>query len=64
MSPDAPTPTDQWLTIEEVCRFLRVSRRTVYNWIAQGKLRPKRTPGGSCRIDRNTLLTDTARPTP
>jgi len=29
---------DQLLTVEEVMNLLRVSRRTVWRWVAQGRL--------------------------
>jgi excisionase family DNA binding protein len=37
------------------CELVGVSRRTIYNWIAQGKLEYIRTAGGSVRIFADTL---------
>ena len=35
--------------------LLKVSKRTVYNWIAAGKLQTIRTPGGSQRVTRESI---------
>ena len=37
-----------------------VSRRTIYNWIAGGKVQYVRTAGGSVRIFADTLWRDPA----
>jgi len=36
--------------LEQACQVLQVSRRTVYNWIREGRLRTIRTLGGSQRV--------------
>jgi excisionase family DNA binding protein len=38
------------VTINEARTLARVSRRTIYNWIDQGKVEYYRTAGGSIRI--------------
>ncbi|MDA1306816.1 MAG: helix-turn-helix domain-containing protein [Acidobacteria bacterium] len=38
------------VSIEQAGRLLHVSRRTVYYWIRQGRLRTIRTLGGSQRV--------------
>ncbi len=38
-----------------------VSRRTIYNWLASGKLEYVRTAGGSVRIFADSLWRDPAR---
>ena len=32
----APAPSDEWLTVEEICAELKVSRRTFDRWRATG----------------------------
>ena len=43
------------LTIMKACEVVGVSRRTIYNWIASGKVEYVRTAGGSVRIFADTL---------
>ncbi len=38
------------VSLEQACQVLQVSRRTVYNWIREGRLRTIRTLGGSQRV--------------
>jgi excisionase family DNA binding protein len=38
------------VSLDQACLVLRVSRRTVYNWIREGRLRTIRTLGGSQRV--------------
>src|SRR4026208_982608 len=40
------------------CELVGVSRRTIYNWIAAGKVEYVRTAGGSIRIFADTLWRD------
>ena len=58
--PDSP-PNASWLTIEEACREVKVARRTIYSWIAQGKIRCARTAGGSIRVDPSSLFTSAGK---
>lgn len=51
----AATP-DRICTIAEAGRVAKVSRRTIYNWMAQGKLTIYRTPGGAVRLLTVELL--------
>ena len=46
------TPT---VTIRQACALVHVSRRTIYNWIAAGKIDYKRTAGGHIRILTESL---------
>ncbi len=39
----------------KACEAVGVSRRTIYNWIAAGKVEYVRTAGGSIRIFADTL---------
>lgn len=39
----------------KACELVGVSRRTIYNWIAGGKVEYVRTAGGSVRIFVDTL---------
>lgn len=44
------------LSIRQVCERLGVSRRTLYNWMNDGKLTFVKTPGGSRRIYEDLLV--------
>ena len=46
------------LSIMKACDVVGVSRRTIYNWIAAGKVEYVRTAGGSVRIFADTLWRD------
>lgn len=43
------------VSIMKACELVGVSRRTIYNWIAAGKVEYVRTAGGSIRIFVDTL---------
>ena len=43
------------VSIPRACELVGVSRRTIYNWIAGGKIQYVRTAGGSVRICADTL---------
>lgn len=43
------------VSIPHACELVGVSRRTIYNWIADGKVQYVRTAGGSVRIFADTL---------
>ena len=43
------------VSIMKACELVDVSRRTIYNWIASGKVEYVRTAGGSVRIFVDTL---------
>ena len=47
--------SEEYLTPEETAKLLRVTRRTVYNWLKEGKL-PALKYGRSWRIHRSELL--------
>ncbi|MCA1650594.1 MAG: excisionase family DNA-binding protein [Acidobacteria bacterium] len=49
------------ISIMKACELVGVSRRTIYNWIASGKVEYIRTAGGSVRIFVDTLWRDPAR---
>jgi len=46
------------ISIMKACELVGVSRRTIYNWIASGKVEYVRTAGGSVRIFVDTLWRD------
>lgn len=48
------------ISIMKACEMVGVSRRTIYNWIASGKVEYVRTAGGSVRIFVDTLWRDPA----
>jgi len=43
------------VSISRACELVGVSRRTIYNWISDGKVQYVRTAGGSVRIFADTL---------
>ena len=49
------------ISIMKACELVGVSRRTIYNWIAGGKVEYVRTAGGSLRIFVDTLWREPAR---
>ena len=51
----------QTVSIMKACEMVGVSRRTIYNWIAAGKVEYVRTAGGSVRIFVDTLWRDPHR---
>ena len=46
------------ISIMKACELVGVSRRTIYNWIASGKVEYVRTAGGSVRIFVEPLWRD------
>jgi excisionase family DNA binding protein len=52
------------ISIMKACELVGVSRRTIYNWIASGKVEYVRTAGGSVRIFVDTLWRDSDGRTP
>jgi excisionase family DNA binding protein len=46
------------VSIPRACELVGVSRRTIYNWLAGGKIQYVRTAGGSVRIFEDTLWRD------
>lgn len=49
------------ISIMKACDLVGVSRRTIYNWIASGKVEYVRTAGGSVRIFIDTLWREPAQ---
>ena len=50
-------PRDEMLTIAEVCRELRISRSTFYDWRAKHRApRCLKLPNGDLRVRRSELL--------
>ncbi len=55
-APITPVYMDrQTLSIMKACEVVGVSRRTIYNWIASGKVEYVRTAGGSIRLFEDSL---------
>lgn len=48
------------VSIPRACELVGVSRRTIYNWITDGKVQYVRTAGGAVRIFADTLWRDPA----
>jgi excisionase family DNA binding protein len=46
------------VSIARACELVGVSRRTIYNWMAAGKVRYVRTAGGSVRLFVESLWRD------
>jgi excisionase family DNA binding protein len=53
-------PERKTVSIPRACELVGVSRRTIYNWIAGGKIQYVRTAGGSVRIFVDTLWREPA----
>jgi excisionase family DNA binding protein len=49
-------PERKTVSIPQACELVGVSRRTIYNWLASGKVQYVRTAGGSVRIFVDTLF--------
>jgi excisionase family DNA binding protein len=45
----------QTVSIMKACEVVGVSRRTIYNWMAGGKIQYVRTAGGAVRIFADSL---------
>ncbi len=45
----------QTVSIMKACEVVGVSRRTIYNWMASGKVEYVRTAGGAVRIFVDSL---------
>lgn len=43
------------ISITQACESVGVSRRTIYNWMAAGKVEYVRTAGGAVRIFEDSL---------
>ena len=52
----------QTISILKACELVGVSRRTIYNWIAAGKVEYVRTAGGSIRVFVDTLWRQPGQP--
>jgi excisionase family DNA binding protein len=52
-----------YVTIKEAQAIVKVSRRTIYNWIEHGRLTVRRTAGGNLRILRDSLWLADKTPT-
>lgn len=50
----------EWLTVSSAAAYCDVSRRTIYSWMATGKVRIKVVPSGLRRVCRDDLLTEQA----
>lgn len=56
MSDDLLEHGDRWVNINQVMEIAGVSRRTIYNWVALGKLTRYETPMGKARFKRSDLI--------
>jgi excisionase family DNA binding protein len=46
---------DRWITIDQAREAVGVSRRTIYNWLNEGRIIARRTAGGGVRIQEASL---------
>ena len=53
---EAPPAGTELLTVNQAKARIRVSRRTIYNWLYPDRLRYTRTAGGSLRIIAESLF--------
>jgi len=60
-NPD-PLFTGELLTLAEVAKILKVSRKTLYSWKGQGKIRFVKIAGSLIRIPRADLTALITRP--
>ncbi len=51
----APADSDRWLRAREVAEMIGITERTVWSWVAQGKLKPKRFTTRTVRFERKAL---------
>lgn len=42
-------------TVKDAANAIGVTRRTIYRWIAEGTIRPRRTPKGNCRFTKTEI---------
>lgn len=57
-APSARPPAssaERWISVNQACAAVGVSRRTIYNWIGAGKLQVRHTAGGAPRILEGSL---------
>jgi excisionase family DNA binding protein len=55
----------KWMTVDQLVRYLQVSRTTVYDWMREGQLPYRELPGGrGRRFDRADVDKLLAEPTP
>ena len=47
--------TAEWLTSEQVCKHLCISRPTLHRYVKQHHLNPKRLPGGQLRFSQSEV---------
>lgn len=59
-APELPDPLPKFLEVKEVAILLRVSKRTIYDWVSQRKI-PFRKAGDRTLFDRDEIL-DWTRP--
>lgn len=50
-----PEDYSSFLTVDEAAAFVGVCRRTLYNWIADNKVRIVRLPSNRVRVDPKSL---------
>ena len=60
-TPATATANREIVTIMQACDIVGVTRRTMYDWIAAGKVSYIRTAGGNVRIFADTLWRDGER---
>lgn len=56
--------TPKTLTMAQACAYAHVSRRTIYNWLAAGKITRLETPSGMPRFYEHELVRNPETPSP
>jgi hypothetical protein len=46
---------EEYLNVQEVAALLKKRPRTIYNWVSQGRIEPRRTPAGGLLFERKEI---------
>ena len=46
---------EEYLNVQEVAALLKKKPRTIYNWVSQGRIEPRRTPAGGLLFERKEI---------
>ena len=55
IKPTQEKSTAEWLTSEQVCKHLGISRPTLHRYVKKHHLNPKRLPGGQLRFSQSEV---------
>jgi predicted DNA-binding transcriptional regulator AlpA len=54
---------EEYLNVQEVAALLKKRPQTIYNWVSQGRIAPRRTPAGGLLFERKEIETLTKQST-